>query len=127
MDKAIPAGLSDRGFIYAISVRRHLPFIPAILTFELFTRLPNHVFLLLEVSYLLSYQCGKRKPYQENLSMFGTVNPKWARTHLPLNADTIAYAEVWNYESQKEELIQFASVSEFLSWIDNPPVAFRCI
>ncbi len=59
--------------------------------------------------------------------MFGTVNPEWARTHIPLNADTIAYAEVWNYESQKEELIQFTSVSEFLSWIDNPPVAFRCI
>lgn len=45
--------------------------------------------------------------------MFGTVNPEWARTNLPLNTDTIAYAEVWNYESQKEELIQFTSVSEF--------------
>lgn len=45
--------------------------------------------------------------------MFGTVNPEWARTNIPLNADTIAYAEVWNYESQKEELIQFTSVSEF--------------
>lgn len=59
--------------------------------------------------------------------MFGTVNPEWARTNLPLNTDTIAYAEVWNYESQKEELIQFTSVSEFFSWINNPPVAFRCI
>nr|DAP27825.1 MAG TPA: hypothetical protein [Caudoviricetes sp.]DAX10406.1 MAG TPA: hypothetical protein [Bacteriophage sp.] len=104
-----------------------LKFIPTCFTLELFAGLSNHVFLLLEVSHLLSYQCGKRKPYQENLSMFGTVNPEWARTNIPLNADTIAYAEVWNYESQKEELIQFTSVSEFFSWIDNPPVAFRCI
>lgn len=113
MDKAAPVGQTGRGFIYAISVRHCLPLMPTILAMELFAGLSNHVFLLMEVSHLLSYQCGKRKPYQENLSMFGTVNLEWARTNIPLNADTIAYAEVWNYESQKEELIQFTSVSEF--------------
>lgn len=125
--KLSPAGLSDRGFIYAILVRCSLPFIPTVITMKLFAGLSNYVFLLLEVSHLLSYQCGKREPYQENLSIFGTVNPEWARTNRSLNADTIAYAEVWNYESQKEELIQFTSVSDFFSWINNPPVAFRCI
>ena len=44
--------MSDRDFIYAILVSYGLPLIPTILTFELFTGLSNHVFLLTEVNCL---------------------------------------------------------------------------
>lgn len=39
MDKATPAGLSDRGFIYVILVSFGLPFVPTVIAMKLKSRL----------------------------------------------------------------------------------------
>ena len=72
---------------------------------------------------LIQYE--EKYPYTERQSMFGSIDEDCARKIYPLNKDTVAYADIWNYETKQMDLVQFTSIKDFSLWINNPPAAYR--